>query len=455
MKVDEELLAYAIERTLEDPYGYDPLQDERIPQEMRAVIAEYVEPVRALARAPKPQPPAAAVHAARERMHRALAQQRSSLSVWRNLWDRLSQGLHRSLAPVTTVALTLVLLFTVGLGTYVLAMNAMPGQPLYPVKRHIENLSLRITSPQRAPLVHMELALRRLEEFDALLRQGIVEPELLDAYMAELSTAREAYEHLPPAEKRRVQWALWERLNRAEGLLASLLERVPDEVRPRVEEALAHTRAFRRLLTPPSPTSTPTPRPTDTPTPAPSSQGGKTPVHPAAHSTLIMVTPRATRPNSPLPTATPTFTPSPTPTSTPTPRPTHATREEETPTPHPTHPGHVVPTFTPWMPTAMPTGMPPGMPTPGIPTPPNVPTPPGVPTPPSMPTPPNVPTPPAPPTEPPTPVWPTPPTCQPTPTFTPSQPTSTPPSCLPCTPTPTWTSPAPTPTRSMVTPTST
>ncbi len=281
-KLDEAILDYAIERVLEDPQGYDPMSDERIPQEVRARVAYYIEPVRQMASMPLPRPRAAAVHMARERMRAALARQRSSSS-WHRVWD-VVRGLvpRRTLAPLSTAFTVVLLLLFVGVGTYVLAMNAVPGHPLYAVKRQIETLSLHVVSVKQSPLVHMDLALRRLNEYARLLRRGEPMPNLLEAYVDEVDMAYRAYTALPAEEQQAVRSALRDKLQKARALLRDIATEVPADSRPLWDRAWDRTEAFLQALgsiTPFSgaPTTTPTPTPSPTCPPTGTGMGVSTP----------------------------------------------------------------------------------------------------------------------------------------------------------------------------------
>jgi len=142
--INPETLEQALDNLRRDPRGYDPRQDPSIPPEERRALVPYIEQARRLLLTPRPQPPARAVHAARARMHQALTKRQRS-----NPLARLLTFLHRSLVPLTTAAVAIVVIVALGLGSYALALESLPGQPLYSYKRQIERVTLALTRTRR------------------------------------------------------------------------------------------------------------------------------------------------------------------------------------------------------------------------------------------------------------------------------------------------------------------
>jgi hypothetical protein len=132
-------------------------------------------------------------------------------------WDRIetqileAAGANRRLRPARTwrlpiathwrwallglsAAIVLIFLFATLVNA---AAGVLPGSPLYPVKTATEQAWLLLTPAYGEPAVHLQLAERRLEEFEALAGQGAYEPALLDAMIEETEAALAETESLP------------------------------------------------------------------------------------------------------------------------------------------------------------------------------------------------------------------------------------------------------------------
>lgn len=93
-----------------------------------------------------------------------------------------------------SAAIVLIFLFATLVNA---AAGVLPGSPLYPLKTATEDAWLLLTPTRAEPAVHLQLAERRLAEFEALADQGRYEPALLDAMIAETEAALGETEGLP------------------------------------------------------------------------------------------------------------------------------------------------------------------------------------------------------------------------------------------------------------------
>jgi hypothetical protein len=87
---------------------------------------------------------------------------------------RPSLGLMRWAAAVCLVLAVAII------GTATASARSLPGDTLYPVKRLVEQGQLALTSDGGEVTLRLDLAGRRLDEFESLLKRGEVRPETLD-----------------------------------------------------------------------------------------------------------------------------------------------------------------------------------------------------------------------------------------------------------------------------------
>lgn len=180
------------------------------------------------------------------------------------------------------IALTLALGMA-GLATLAAAASSLPGDFLYPVKRWSETVSVQFANDADRAGVHLSIAQRRLNEFEALTERGEVDVALLDEVVAETHVAIAASAALDESPQAA---ALTHAAN-----LGSTAIRVVSSVRSRANEAaldgldrsltaLADVRAAALDHMPPSqlpPTATGTSHPTRTSTPGLSDTAGPRP----------------------------------------------------------------------------------------------------------------------------------------------------------------------------------
>ena len=292
----------------------------------------------------------------------------------RELW-RILSPVSRSLqrAPAAAAVMgALVILLLIGSGTVYASAGALPGDALYPVKITVEEarLAVSLNRVSRAER-HLAFASRRLNEAAALMRENRSESidRALSDYETHLASAVALLSDEGPLsadEQAKIAGVLAVNLNRGyRAKLSALLDRAPEDIRPRVELALTSSeaaleKALEVIDEPEWPVPPPSPIVTDTPTPSRS----PSPTLPSEAPECWTIVPTAW-PTS-VPTAWPTGVPTAWPTSVPTAWPTGV------PTAWPTSVPTAWPTYAPttWsteVPTAWPTGVPTAWPT-GVPT---------------------------------------------------------------------------------------
>lgn len=183
----------------------------------------------------------------------------------------VSRGRPMWVRRLSVAAAALVVMVLAGVGSIVAASGSLPGDALYPVKRWSESVSLQFAGTSSKAEFHLQLARRRLEEFEALSTRGVVVVSLLDDFQAEAQAAFAAMGTLPTDRRD-------EALTRVAALAARSLDVVSDAqagVELGLDGVLAaisslREDALRALEALPTPESTETATPTYTPTPTPS-----------------------------------------------------------------------------------------------------------------------------------------------------------------------------------------
>jgi hypothetical protein len=87
----------------------------------------------------------------------------------KNFWANLP-----SMIRLTSTAVgTLLILISLGIGTAVAALQSVPGQTLYPLKKVVENIQLRLTSdPSAKTNLQIQFANNRLEELTSVIEKN-------------------------------------------------------------------------------------------------------------------------------------------------------------------------------------------------------------------------------------------------------------------------------------------
>ncbi|MCZ7568365.1 MAG: DUF5667 domain-containing protein [Ardenticatenaceae bacterium] len=232
-----------------------------------APLLELAHQLRAI-----PAPPMPARWQAAETHFLQMAQTRRAARP-RHAQESLAAHLAALFSRPLAATLVLLLLFLVlGTGTITASAGALPGAPLYAVKRANERIQLAFTSPTDSPDLLIQYAERRRTEIEVLLQHGnIVPPTLVQDLSKEIEEAQFLLEQRH--EQRVESWHELEGL--AERALVTLeqfatqgagdsatIERAEQTIE-RVEE-----RAHGGSQGAGPPQATPTPSPSATPTPA-------------------------------------------------------------------------------------------------------------------------------------------------------------------------------------------
>lgn len=112
---------------------------------------------------------------------------------------RRSLRLRFSLAVAALTALLLA-----GAGTVTASASSVPGELLYPIKRLSEQVSISLASSADQAAIHVDLAQRRLDEFNILSDRGDVRPELMTDASQEIAAAMQASELLTSEQQQAV-----------------------------------------------------------------------------------------------------------------------------------------------------------------------------------------------------------------------------------------------------------
>ena len=229
----------------------------------------------------------------------------------------------------TAVALALAAWLVIGAILVPASAAALPGEPLYRVKRAVEAVQLAVTWSDRGDAaLHLAFAERRLGEMDALAGQGrpAAVAQAATRYRESLTAVETLLGRL---DRKRDAWLIEAVLVAADAdaaRLSALAETAPQEARPSVVQALGASQAVweraREVLEQDTQGQKPTPAPAVTEPPPATRLPSPTPRVEQAPSAETATA------GTPTPAATPTRT-SPTRTAQPTPPPpTRATATE-------------------------------------------------------------------------------------------------------------------------------
>ena len=130
-------------------------------------------------------------------------------------------------------------------GTVVTSATSLPDEPLYGVKRLVEDAQLVITPPESRVDAHLRRAQERMKETQEMIERDRAEavPALVDAYVREVDAVRTELQsprtRVPEPEK--VEKVLT-RLEANEQVLGAMAERVAELARPAVARAVEASR---------------------------------------------------------------------------------------------------------------------------------------------------------------------------------------------------------------------
>lgn len=197
--------------------AWDEVRPFRLQDLLAEVQAGRARPVHA--RPPQPQ-------AAWPRPVGALAWLRGLAAQWRAASPgRLRPALSGLLA-------LLVAAYYLGVGTLAAAEAALPGEPLYGVKRMAEEAQLAVAPPSADAVLNAEFAERRLNEIEFLAKGGVMRPDLIDDMAASTEAALSAT--LPQPGKAQILVSLAELTRRQQQVLVAIQPESPD---PAIEAA--------------------------------------------------------------------------------------------------------------------------------------------------------------------------------------------------------------------------
>jgi hypothetical protein len=269
-------------------------------------------------------------------------------------------------STLTALVLVVFLLMT----TLVTASaDALPGSPLYGLKRATEDAWLWVAPERSEPELHLRLARRRLQEIEGLAGQGRFDASLLESMADHVDQALTGVEDLPPALALPVLDGMTALLDDQQRVLTGVMDDFPAASRQVIEIALAESAdqaaragSMKRALRSPEPlpaTVGPTALPADrlqvTETPAPILTLAPSPTPTIVPSQQPTLTPTATLEPTTTPTVEPTSSTSSQPAANPSPAPTN-TQPPPPPTDAPAPPPP--PTDTPAPPPPPPTDTP-------------------------------------------------------------------------------------------------
>ncbi|MFN8595537.1 MAG: DUF5667 domain-containing protein [Anaerolineae bacterium] len=316
---------------------------ERQP-EHRAVLADLVPLAQRLTAAPIVTPSLDFRVDARRRLITRLPEQRPHSR--RFHWPQWSQSRGRIWLRGLVMLIVLVALSS---SVLVASAQALPNDPLYPVKLAVEQFQIAV-SPDR--LARSELSLsfasERLAEVQRLIDRGRAAeaPQALTGFADQIESALMLAAELPDsAERQALLSRLYSSLDRSEAILKATEPQLPPSAQPalqRAHEALRQPPVETPPVEPPAPTLAPSATPAAMRTPIPTATVKPTHVRP----------PEAT--STPHPSVLPTLPPTLIPTR----------WRTYVPTAWPTLPAGHWPTLLPtWLPTLLPTLRPPAWPT--------------------------------------------------------------------------------------------
>lgn len=261
------------------------------------------------------------------------------------------------------ILLVAILLVSATSGVALASQNALPGDPLYPVKLQVEEVALALTPSNAGDAqLHIEFAGRRLSEIQGLVQAGRYDPipGTVNQFESDVSEALDAVERIAiqdEAEGKTLAASLQSGLQEEASGLQPLTSQAPASTRAQLARALnvyqEANQAAQALITDEedpqtlSPTSTPFPSPTSaaaptaTATARPSNTSAPTPTASQVASSgddRLDPTFTPTKTNQPSRTPKPTRTPRPTQTPEPTGRPPATDQPPTQPPPPPTEP---------------------------------------------------------------------------------------------------------------------
>ncbi len=247
--------AYWLDVCLEQMAQGRPREEalQRVPEAYRAEVASLLPMAQALQEAPRVTPRKDFRRQAWPRLRHALAQRTSARqgTSWPWRFFRLSQGTRSSRWSVVWAGLmALLAALFVGVTLTYASADALPGDPLYPVKIWTENLQLWLAGPERDLELYERFVQRRLEEIHALMVLGRYEdvPQALQRWEEQRQRLTAAFQTLPPDQRAYVLTALLQREAVHEQQLARLIEDAPPQAQSALAQAYETSQKWREAL---------------------------------------------------------------------------------------------------------------------------------------------------------------------------------------------------------------
>jgi len=280
------------------------------------------------------------VAASRSRLEKQIAAPPTVTGTWMQLFAGLGSGWRIALQAALVVVM-LACLVIGGSGIAYASQEALPGDPLYPVKLGLEQLELLVTLDPQADLrLHMEFSQLRIEEMQRLLALGRYDDMAIATanYRYHISQALALLRMLAaqyPAQAQALAQEVESALTAQALRLGALASIAPQEVQAEIEAAEQAAQDGAQQAHEIGEGAS-TPLPTDVTGEEEEPQATETPTAPATATVASFA------PHTPTPTPVPSLTPTPTQTRTPTPPTT-----TRTPTGTPLRTATVKPSLTP------------------------------------------------------------------------------------------------------------
>lgn len=213
-KSDTELLAEALDRT---PANADP------------ALREAITTARAVRATPRP----ALSKAANARI------ERRALEKFRAQSRRTRRPVQFSFAQWAIASAVVLALIIASTGTVAASASSLPGETLYPVKRFVEGMQLRLAFEDKRPALHIAFAETRLGEIESLAEAGHIPPGLVEDLAAETEAALTSAPSVPAEQQAETYAAIVSMTEHQQEVLARVLAKAPEPA----QAALAHAQS--------------------------------------------------------------------------------------------------------------------------------------------------------------------------------------------------------------------
>jgi hypothetical protein len=136
----------------------------------------------------------------------------------------------------------LALILASGAGTVAAASEALPGEPLYGIKRTVEDIQLSVASNERKPDLLADIAEERLQETEALVEEGHVPPEVIEGVVEATHLALDALEDTSGEQHNELAEKLVSLTERQQSVLTRVIENAPPQAQGGLQRALEASR---------------------------------------------------------------------------------------------------------------------------------------------------------------------------------------------------------------------